>query len=222
MMRKSTILICVMLALARLAWSQEFWTTKHVNKWTKEELRRFVLDSPWVRRVSVSGTTSEMTNIAHSEIVQTVYWVRWNSAKTQRAAKLRLIAVEAGSDAWSRNDPEPGPYYEIGIEGPISFLDDAARTQLLRESYLSLKNAKRRIPLVDVQVRSGPEMVVVQVGKREIRADAIRLLFPREIGGQMTIPDSTDSVELVCKFGDIKLKTSFDLRRMITSGGRDL
>jgi hypothetical protein len=98
-MRKAMVLCVVSVLLATAAPAQQFWDKKPYEKWSKDECKRMLNDSPWVQRYGMSvpyfstGGTNLATGGASS--VDITYTAQLRSALPMRQAVVQQAILEA-------------------------------------------------------------------------------------------------------------------------------
>jgi len=219
--------------------SSDVWKTKPVREWTQEEIRGFLLNSPWVRQVTTGRPPGDQEGPDGSVQTQSgrretsgaegraggpaidmpeggpspgaTYYIEWSSAKIVRAANVRLGILQ-GRIKQDPGEPPPLDTYVLTVGGPdLRAFSAATEPQLQATAYLRAKHSKTRVEPKEVKILRRNDRVVV-----------VTFTFPRQVDGQPIISDQEKSVEFSCKHRALSLKVSFDLGKMAGEQGRDL
>jgi hypothetical protein len=144
----------------------------------------------------------------------TMFEVRWVSSLTMRQALARASELDG---KMSQADVEqylakPPANYELALFGPnMSAFAGATEASLMKDSYLEMKNAKKKVAPVSVNIQraGGAQM-------------AITFDFPKTENGQPTIGPNEKGVDFVCKAKSMTLKFHFEPKKMVAKDGPDL
>lgn len=150
----------------------------------------------------------------------TIYFVIWRSAKTVRRALARSQVLQgmATPEQVEQDLQQPVTNFVITIIGlDLSAFGQIDPEELKAHTYLRAKKQKKiKLRPQDVQIaRRGPEEKIAEVN----------FIFPRALeSGEPLIRPDEKKVEFRCevKKAKIKIKTSFELKRMTLGGERDL
>ena len=240
-MRSNRLLlgVCSLAVLSTAVRAADFWQTKPVHEWTREETQRFLRDSPWAHQVMVGGSLLEAgapgdaageragmgetsgaagreqrdsVDVPISAPPGTPYIIEWTSAKIVRQAWSHVHAMQKQRE---EEDAEPpaSPLYVLSIGGPnLKAFEELTEEQLQTASYLHPKHSKNKVQPVEVKIGKTQDGRIV----------AIQFAFPREMDGQPIVPEREKAVEFSCKLKNFAIKTSFNLAKMMTAEGRDL
>ncbi len=230
-------MILTVAALPGLAGSSDVWQKKPVREWTREETQEFFRDSPWVHQIivadpraaqhaagypaparearrepsSAEGIKVEPQFGGNGLSVETAYYIEWSSAGIVRraAAHYRALRGQGGEDG----APPPLGSFFITVSGyDLAVFEAASQKELRETAFLRLRERKVKIP------PAGAEKVWNADGK----IIAVRYEFPRQAEGEALVTDRDQTVNFVCKAGDLRLKTRFELGEMVIGKDRDL
>jgi len=148
---------------------------------------------------------------------QTVFLIRWVSARTLReaigrSAVLRGAAPESEAEKFIAQQP---PEYQIAVLGPdMTVFGQANEKSLKEKAYLLSKRSKKKLPpsRVDVQHSQDGKQIVSVVFSFSKKTE----------GGEATIALDEKGVEFICPVGQAVLKTNFELQKMANKQGVDL
>jgi hypothetical protein len=152
--------------------------------------------------------------------------VTWTSSRTVRKAiaRRRILhsnVTEQAAEKFVAQSPEE--YHLILRVGALDPLNEEAIRQT---AHLKVQGSGKEIGASKVTVSALPVAAVsgaVPVGAVPVSFPVITVFFPKKgPDGTATIADGDNSVEFACKLGKLKVKVTFDLRRMTDSQGRDL
>jgi hypothetical protein len=217
--------------------ASDVWKGKAVEEWTREETQEFFRDSPWVHQIivlassvevqpasypgptsegqrqpsSVEGIEIEPRFGANGRVAETAYYIEWSSAKIVRRAGAHYRAL-AGQGREEKN-PYTLDTYVVTVSGyDLAAFDGHSGTALKDASYLRPQESKTKVRPTQAEVLRDENGRVI----------AVRYSFPRQLEGQPLISDRQRSVKFVCKAGDLRLKTRFEISEMVVGTGRDL
>lgn len=240
-------IIFLMLAAAfAVAASSQPWKSKEYQSWTQDDVLKVLTESPWVKMVTVpapwlkdgNGTMhiaaigpavcDMRTNMIHamgpalvalhnnSDPVD-LFQVTWGSARTIRAAKLRQAQLcgPAGAAGTESQLQDPQEDYVITVMAadmtPFAGMDEDA---LIKATTLRLKKSARAY---------SPKSVTILGKTADGSTHSLVFKFPRksETGDPLIARDESE-VEFACQAGKVRLKTSFQVQKMISRDGPDL
>jgi hypothetical protein len=224
-------------ALPSLAGTSEVWQSKPVEEWTRQETQEFFRDSPWVHQVivteprvmaqpasfppstrepernssSAEGTKTEPRFGANGVPVETAYYIEWSSAKVVRRAGAHYRALQ-GKGREDREPPALDGYFLTVSGYDLTAFDAFNESELQEAAYLRLRERRENVQPVKVEKLWNSEGKII----------AVRYSFPRQKKDETLITDRDHSVNFVCKAGELRLKTRFELAEMVIGKGRDL
>jgi hypothetical protein len=154
---------------------------------------------------------------AGNQIPRVKFLVRWVSALAVREAMARSAILEGrmkeAEAAGALAQPTPG--YVLLVAGPdMTPFADAEEMELQTSTFLKPKKSREKIAPSKVEIQRDPET------KKVI---SVFFTFPTKTeSGQATIGPDEKGAEFICMRGGLTIKTSFDLRKMADSQGREL
>ncbi len=143
-----------------------------------------------------------------------MFEVRWVSSLTMRQALARASVLDG---KMTQADVEqylakPPANYELALFGPnMSAFMGATEASLMKDSYLDLKSAKKKVAPVSVNIQKSAD------GQMAITFD-----FPKTENGKPTIESNEKGVDFVCKAKSMTLKFHFEPKKMVAKEGTDL
>jgi hypothetical protein len=237
----------IALAVAGLAAAaNDPWKEKDPQDWDQKDVRKILTDSPWSKQFQFGSTldgstgsaTTAVGSAAHPSVGSpegmrpgappqvssdlspgmgpvTKYTVSWRSSRTVREALLRekelshSLPDQACKDLATKFD-----VYQISITGSnLSAFAKETSEGLVAHSYLMAKSSKERILPAKVTIQKSPSGNPV----------SILFDFPQKTAaGEPTIAPKEKSVEFAAKTGNLPLKVTFDISKMLAKEGRDL
>jgi hypothetical protein len=229
--------LLVFVAVPRLAGTSEVWQSKPVEEWTRQETQEFFRDSPWVHQVivtaaplppepatspapgresqrkpsSAEGIKTEPRFGANGVPVETAYYIEWSSAKVVRRAGAHYRALQGKG----REDGEPPALdgYFLTVSGyDLTAFEALSESELQGAAHLRLRERKENVQPVKVEKLWNSEGKII----------AVRYSFPRQKKDETLITDRDHSVNFVCRAGELRLKTRFELAEMVIGKRRDL
>jgi len=236
-MRNRLLILLAFVALPSLARATEVWQGKPVEEWTREETQEFFRDSPWVHQVIVTGgplptqpasfpaparetqrkpSSAEGIKVeprfgSNGVPAETAYYIEWSSSKIVRRAGAHYRGLQ-GQGGEDREPPALDRYFLTVSGYDLTAFDAYSERELQEAAYLRLRESKENVQPVKVEKLWNSEGKII----------AVRYSFPLEMNGETLISDRDLSVNFVCKAGDLKLKTRFELSEMVIDKGRDL
>ena len=246
-MNSKLILRTILLLLlgVSLLWAGDPWKEKSWREWTREEVTKITQDSPWAHshRSTVGRGPAVGTVVTPPDIVvpdgstfghlepgtpsletlaspfprrSSVQWVvQWVSALTLRQAIVREGQLH-GTMTLAEQLRLPNMFFQqyvIVVKGSrvhkmLSEMEELTE-ELFRESvYLKPLISKREIHPVGTQVDASRRQVT--------------FYFPRELDGRPVIGSREKKVEFRCVMSRTKIRTTFDLSKMVRNGKPDL
>ncbi|MBI3663574.1 MAG: hypothetical protein HY234_11075 [Acidobacteria bacterium] len=242
-MRKAVALFLAVLLAAHVALAGDPWKEKPYTAWTLEDVQKILGESPWAKVVTVEAawlkgephflqgmapgcggrpdlnkpmrTPSQWVVGTPSQSI-VAFQVTWDSAKTMRAAKLRLAVLcgtmdqEDTADILEREDDS----YTVTISAPdMTPFDGISEEDLLANTYLMLKTTKQRL---------APSNVVIAHGFDRKTVFRLTFEFPKKTdsGAPTILPDEKE-IELVSTAGKTVLKTKFQPPKMLAKTAID-
>ncbi len=219
--RKNLILAAFSILLsAILLWAGEAWQDKPYTEWSREEVRRILSDSPWVRPVSIARhmTGKRPSDVGPGVTTPIETWanwslaVQWRSSLTVRQALVRQRQLEGRHD-----EEEAGRFlaeqpsdYVVMVFAPGDLFKDLDEDSIRASAQLELGDKKHRMPAATARlVEAWPTAVVA-------------FHFPREADGKPVINEQTRKVRFSCQSKDGRVSATFDLRKMVRDGNPDL
>ncbi len=233
------------LFVAHVVMAQDFWVKKEFNQWSDDELKKFMTDSPWVKKVEVPRSTGPDT---------TIFWTAtfaWESSLPVKWANVRTKMGKPGdvpADAKQLLE-QPANAYAIRLSGMPVDMVAAIQGDSQAAKGSILKIGKREIPLSGLtwaaaaapSAGRAPVSVGGGIGGRGGRgggapADAAAggdgaprgaggrgaargadfyLIFPMDNPIEL---EEGDSVEVLAKFGSLKISKVFKLKDMALGG----
>ena len=232
------------LLLALALYAGDPWKDKPYTDWTMEDIQKILSDSPWVKtdwvdapwirgephyiftmppscpgRPEFGGPRTQPPGLNLTPMTQSTvgYQVTWNSARTVRAARVRLAVLcqqadpDEGEDALEREPEE----YILSIQSPdmrpFEGLDEEA---LEANAYLLLKKSKAKLSPGKVRIGHGADRRSVYM---------LVFSFPKTTeSGAPTIPPDEKEMEFICQAGKTTIKVRFQPPKMIARQGLDL
>lgn len=243
MMWKRVILVlAVVLVTASLFAAGDPWKDKPYKQWDANDLRKILFDSPWAKQVSVVATWkpsagSAITSVGANASApggamggniersaqdpsgaenHALFVVRWESSLTVRQAIARNAMLkgmtEEKAEEYLSQEPET---YKVTIMGndmtPFDKVDEMA---LKQQTYLLVKKTKQKLV---------PERVEIRRDSKSQRISDIVFQFAKKSAtGEASIPADEKQLEFSCETKVTKVKTSFDLPKMVGPKGADL
>lgn len=211
-MRKITLWVSIGGMLFGILLGKSFWEKKPFNEWSKKDVARMLLDSPWAdaETFDVRGLNSSGMSGA-----QRRYYIRFHSALPIRMAMARNAVLEGQATAEQAQkfvDEHPAPdYVVIGLSvatGQSRSELTRLTTELLKQgTYLQLKGSGKRIYLERYE------------NPNEIGGGEAYLYFPRMENGQDLLKLQEKEVRLNCELdADTKINMPFSLKKMVYEG----
>jgi hypothetical protein len=236
-MRIRLLTLLAFVAFAGLAGAADVWQGKPVEEWTRAETQEFFRASPWVHQVivtekrvavepasylpstrdperkssSAEGLKTEPRFGPNGVPVETAYYIEWSSAKIVRRAGAHYRALQGKG----REDGEPPALdgYFLTVSGyDLTAFEALSESELEGAAHLRLRERKENVQPVKVE----------KLWNSEGKLIAVRYSFPRQKKDETLITDRDHSVNFVCKAGELRLKTRFELAEMVIGKGRDL
>jgi len=231
------MILLALVAFPSLAKASEVWQGKPVEEWTREETQEFFRDSPWVHQVIVTGAPSPTQPVSfpaparetpreassaegikvepqfgsNGVAAETAYYMEWSSSKIVRRAGAHYRALQ-GQGSEDREPPALDRYFLTVSGYDLTAFDAYSEKELQEAAYLRLRESKENVQPVKVEKLWNSEGKII----------AVRYSFPRQIKDETLITDRDQSVNFVCKAGELRLKTRFELAEMVIGKGRDL
>lgn len=242
-MRKTIAAFLAILLCVPPVFAGDPWKDKAYTEWTLEDVQRILSDSPWVKGIPVDapwikgqphflqgmqagcGGRPDLNKPmqpppqwAIGTPTQSVvsFQVSWDSAKTVRAAKLRLAVLCGRTDNDQIADlaEQEQENFMVTVSSPdMTPFDGLSEEQLIANTYLMSKKNKKQMVPTEVRISQGFD-----------RKTVFRLTFQfakkTESGEPFITPDEKE-IELVCSAGKIVVKARFQPPKMITKNGID-
>ena len=235
-MRIRLLTLLAFVAFAGLTMAADVWQGKSVEEWTSEETQEF-FDSPWVHQVivmeqrvavqpasyppstrepdqkssSAEGIKTEPRFGPNGVPVETAYYIEWSSAKIVRRAGAHYRALQ-GKGREEKQEFNLHAYVLTVSGYDLTAFEGLDETALEKAAYLRPQEAKERIRPAKAEILRGENGQVI----------AVRYSFPVEKDGQPLISDSEQCMTFVCRAGELRLRTKFNLPDMVIGKGRDL
>jgi hypothetical protein len=152
MIKKATLWIAIVVILAGVLGAKGFWEKKPYTEWSKKDVSRILLDSPWADAEALDLRGLDSTGIAGA---QRRYYIRFHSALPVRMAFARNAVLQGQATAeqaqqWVEKHPAPG-YVLVGLSVATgqrrAELTRLTTEQLKQRTYLQLKASGKRIYL---------------------------------------------------------------------------
>jgi hypothetical protein len=251
MTRRFVIVACLFLGWAAAAHAADPWQEKPHSEWTLEDVQKVMTSSPWVKTVHldapwIKGGAHYLYSVppgcggrpqfgkppsnppqwsGDTTVVMSVvaFTVNWESARTPRAARMRLRTLCAGEEAEEEEDTEfmeeyleqEQEEYLISVHAPdMQPFDALDEDALLQSTYLLLKKTKQKVT---------PSRVIIGRGPDRRTVFRLAFFFPKadEAGQPLIAPDEKE-VEFVCQGANkVVVKAKFQLPKMVTRDGPD-
>ena len=244
------ILVIIIFAVVTVLWAGEPWKQKPYTEWSVEDVDKVLEDSPWAKSGSITLSMHNKKRWRTETRTQAVYIegqleyltyevrvpydeailvnvlpfvVRWASSLTVRQAELRWRVLVAGS---MKQEQASWLLQSTPKHFGISVTEySAARTNnkslfwpwpldrdvMMKSAYLELKEGRKKIyPVQTVASKTSGGI------------PSAMFFFPRELEGEPVINSKEKEVEFHWKSPSKKIKTTFDLRKMVRDGKPDL
>jgi hypothetical protein len=191
---------------------KSFWEKKPYTEWSRRDVARTLLDSPWA-----DAETFDLRGLDSSGIsgAQRRYYIRFHSALPIRMALARNAVLEdriTTEQAQQFVDEHPAPgYVVIGL----SVATGQSRAELTRltterlkqRTYLQLKGSGKRIYLERYE------------NPNEVGGGEAYLYFPRMLDGQDSFDLEEKEVRFNCEVDpDTWINLPFKLDKMVFNG----
>jgi len=212
MIKKVVVWLSVAGMLLGVLWAKSFWEKKPYTEWSKKDVSRILLDSPWADAATIDLRGLESSGIAAA---QKRYYVRFHSAGPIRMALARSAVLKGQATAENAQqfvDEHPAPgYILIGL----SVATGQARAELTRltteqleqRTYLQLKESGRRIYLERYE------------NPNEVGGSEAYLYFPRTEDGQDPFKVEEKEVRFNCEINrNTWINMPFKLEKMVFNG----
>lgn len=236
----------VVMVVGALAWAGgDPWKTKPFDRWTQNDVRQILHDSPWAKVQYVpeewkagGGGKSEMgrapggtvsaaqgpaggaANVGQQAMGtpegQAAFYLRWNSSRTTREALVR-DAILSGQ----MKEDEASKYLSAPI---VNYEVVVIGPDMSPFGSISEDDLKAKAILRGKQSKVKVNATGVQISRsadgREVAA--VMFSFPRKTadGKDVAAPDEK-GLQFVCNIKDLDLNTTFDPRKMADSKGPD-
>ncbi len=225
-------------------WAGGPWKEKPWTEWTEKDLKKVLQDSPWCKTVVMTVTvvpgnifTSEKaiystprtnepdvpvqvgtrtggvaTAAIHSTLKSQIQWassLTIRQAISRKGQLARSMTNEEASQSLALQPQE----LNIVVKGPhvshmLHRMEGLTEDSFRKAVYLKLKSSKQQIHTVDVIY--------------DISRQTASFYFPRESQGKPVISPNEKTVEFHWVSPKKKIKTTFDLRKMVRDGKPDL
>jgi hypothetical protein len=147
---------------------------------------------------------------------QAGFFVRWNSALTEREAVARSALLsnefsQAQAEQYVNQEPST---YDVVVYGPdMTPFANQTEDSLKSNVYLEVKPSKQKVNPTAVKINKGSD------GK----VQTVFFSFPKQgPNGQPLIAADDKQAQFDCKTKDMHLSTQFDLRKMVGKDGQEL
>jgi hypothetical protein len=208
------------------------WNEKPYGDWDRSDVRRILLDSPWVRHftrtkralefeapdqgpsgMELRGYHAKQSKEDGAETTE--FYIRWVSSRTMREASARRLVLlkQVPPNATETNPPKVLDEFEVAIAGPNMSVFDNMREETLRSKCYLWISSKRKIAPSRVEfARSG-------TGK--VRGVLFR--FPRKTpDGEPLISTHDRKVWFIEYGGGVAIRVTFNPQAMVDANGLDL
>lgn len=193
-MKVCRVLLVVFLGVS-LLYAGEPWKSKTPDKWSKEDVKEILEDSPWGKKVTTGfsqvreedktsagggrGSTSPKEferEMAAAEFARVIWW----SARVPRRAMVRMVELNGFS-----MDPEASKKFsESEMEEHVVTIEDTmprmmgadrlSPEELKQAAWLEIPGQKRKVSCTEAGV----------VKDARGRIERVRFHFPRQVDGQ--------------------------------------
>lgn len=208
------------------------WNEKPYGVWDRDDVRRILFDSPWVKHfthtkralefeVPDQGPSGMELRGYHAKESKedgaetTEFYIRWVSSRTLReaSARKRALLKTTPPNEDETNPPKVLDEFEVAIAGPdMSGFDNVRDATLRSKCYLWVTSKRKIAP-------SRIEFAKSSAGK--VRGVLFR--FPRRTpDGEPLISTHDAKVWFIEYGGGVEVRVTFNLRAMVDSHGLDL
>jgi hypothetical protein len=236
------LLVVATVFVAINVWAGDPWQ-KSYKQWNATEVRTILNDSPWSKTVEIERThgleapagapklagapgveeedeqeeKDEDRGEKEKKKEDAKFRVRWVSSRTLREASVRGQVLQgriAEVDA-DKSLPQATDDYELALVGTdMSLFSGADESTLRDKTYLIAKKSKEKVTASQV------EIVRASDGQR---VNAIVFHFPKKrASGDAVISADEKELKFVSREGNVEIKVTFDLQKMVDPQGLDL
>ena len=227
------------LLLPALLLAAEPWKNKPYTKWTPEEVRKVMEDSPWAYRVlriempppdagrpreddRARGRMGDYTSAVPTYTPPPPVWraesllfiVQWRSSLTMRQAVVRWaeLAGRGSEEEAARFLSTPSEEYVLVLYGPaMPALNDLSEEALQASAYLQAEPGMRKVSPTQVKLlREGTNLILAEFH------------FSRKAAGADILGPGDSKVRFSCPTASGAMEAKFDLRKMVRDAKPDL
>jgi len=204
--------------------AQGIWVKKEFNQWTEDELKKFMSDSPWVKKMDVPRSTGPETTVFLPVVIS------WESALPVRQANIRSRMGQPGDvPAEAKSYLEQAPEgYVIRLSGLPADMVAAIQGDPRAPQGSILKIGKRQIALkgfgwAQAVTAAAAGAATARGGRGGGAAGGGRggpgtdFLFTFANDAPIKLEEG-DNVEVVAQFGSLKISKAFKLKDMVIDG----
>jgi hypothetical protein len=236
---------CCAVAIALLfaidLWAGDPWKQKSYKLWNENDVRKILNESPWAKRIVVEGGRAKHAGMESSEDDgpsegdaseesgegggrgednergRITFVIRWASSRTMRQAWVRgeVLQKRISETETDKFLPPPSDDAQLLIVGrDMSLFEKLDEATLLAKSFLLRTKSKERISPIAVHIERLPDRKGIK---------GILFQFPKTpLVSQSTLSIDDSDLKFVSHAGETKIKTSFDLQKMVDNEGIDL